>query len=259
MACAAVLAAATILVQPIAAADLKLSLAELARILNSTLKNPQVRLHNLPSAGIFDLTAGSSFSLGGQTVPISGVDPRSFEVAGATYAYYINELNSQSVLVSAVPSALRVTIVFESEAPEIVGRCISGLCVSNASLPELQWQAPSVTVDLTPVWVNGRLSLDAKRVEVGGSFVPECPGGGFFSGSVCRLVLPKARGVAATLKTEVAKQLKDVINGAAAQAAIADGLRPFLRFGPVGEVRFSRVAVDAQTVTISFCLACQAE
>jgi len=258
IACVVALIAAMTMVRPVAAADLKISLAELARILNATLKSPKVRLHNLPG-GLLDLTPSSSFSLGGSTVALQGVEPRSFEIAGATYGYYINELNSQSVTISAVPSALRITIVFESELPEVVGRCISGLCVSAAALPELEWQAPSVTIDLTPVWVNGKLSLDAKRVDVGGSFVPQCPGGGFFSGSVCRLVLPKAKGVAATLKTEVGKQLRDVINGPAAQTQIADGLRPFLRFGPVGEVRFSRVAVDAQNVTISFCLACQAE
>lgn len=255
LACAVAIAMPSV---PAAAADLKISISELARILNATLKSPSVRVHNLPSGGLLDLTAGSSVGLGGNTIPLNGIDARSFEIAGATYGYYINELNSQSVTVSAVPSALRVSVVFETDDPEVVGRCVSGICVSNSSLPQLQWQAASVTVDLTPVWVNGKLSLDAKRVDVGGSFLAECPEGGFFSGSICRLALPKARGVAATLKTEVAKQLQTTINGAAAQAAIADGLRPYLRFGPVGEVRFSRVAVDAQSVTISFCLACQA-
>lgn len=238
-----------------AAADLKISLSELARILTVTLQNPKIRLHNVPG-GLIDMTPTSSMSVGNTTVPLK-VDPRSFEIAGGIYGYYVNELNSQSVTITAVPSALRISVVFESEGPEIVGRCISGLCVSNDALPQLQWQAASIIIDLTPVWVAGKLSLDAKKVEVGGTFLAECPGGGFISGSICKLALPKAKGVAATLKNEISKSLKDLINGPVAQEQLAQGLRPFLRFGPVGEVRFSKVTVDSQNVTITFCLACQ--
>lgn len=250
---------ATMIAAPlhVPAADLKISLSELARILAVTLQNPRIRLHNVPG-GFIDMAPSSSLGIGSATVALK-VDPKSFEIAGATYGYYVNELNSQSVSIAAVPSALRIAVVFESADPEIVGRCITGLCVASAALPQLQWQAPSITIDLTPVWVNGKLSLDAKRVEVGGSFLAECLNGGFFAGSICKLALPKARGVAATLKTEVAKNLKDLINGPQAQAQIAEGLKPYLRFGPVGEVRFSKVAVDSQNVTISFCLACQAQ
>lgn len=254
---AVMLAALAVCAPAAQAAELKISLSELARILNVTLKSPQVRLHNVPS-GMFDLTPGSSLSIGGGTIPLA-VPARSFDVAGGSYGYYVSELNSQSVTISAVPSALRVTVVFESEGPEVVGRCVSGLCVANSALPELEWIAPSVQIDLTPVWVNGKLSLDAKRVDVGGTFAAECEGGGFVSGTICRLALPKAKKVAGSLKIDLAVELKKLINGPQAQAQIADGLRPFLRFGPVGEVRFSKVAVDSQNVTITFCLACQAE
>ncbi len=244
-------------VRPAQSADLKMSLVELARILTATLNNPKVRLHNLPG-GFLDITPGSSLGIGNQTVPLT-VPVRTFDIAGGQYAFYVNELNSQSVTITAGPSVLRITVTFESEEPELLGRCLSGICAPNSSLPQIEWVAPSVTIDLTPVWVNGNLALDAKRVEVGGSFMPQCESGGFFTGSLCRLVLPQARKVTNNLKTDLAAELKTLINGAQTQAQIASSLRPYLKFGPVGEVRFSKITVDSQNLTLSFCLACQAQ
>ena len=76
---------------PASAAELKISLNELARILTATLGDPKLRLHNVP-AGTFDLTPGSSLKIGSTTVPIP-IPARTFVVGGTTYAYYVNELN----------------------------------------------------------------------------------------------------------------------------------------------------------------------
>ena len=238
------------------AAELKISLAELARILTATLGQPKLRLHNLPG-GLINLTPGSSLTLGSTSVPIP-IPARKFDVGGSTYAYYVNELNSSKITVTAVPSALRFTITFENAGPELLGKCLSGFCVSDSSLPEIQWNSPVVQIDLTPVWINGNLSLDAKRIEIGGSFSPDCDmATGIFSGSLCRVVLPQARKATANLKSDLNKILLTQINAPEVQAKLAAGLRSYLKFGPVGEVRFSKVSVDADNVTLTFCLACQ--
>lgn len=243
---------------PASAAELKISLAELARILTATLGEPKLRLHNVPG-GFINLTPGSSLTLGTTSVPLP-IPAKTFEVGGSTYAYYVNELVSKAITVSAVPSALRFTITFEDTGPEVVGRCISGFCVSDSSLPEIQWNKPIVQIDLTPVWINGNLSLDAKRIDIGGTFAPDCDmATGIFSGSLCRVVLPQARKATATLKTDLNKILLQQINAPDIQAKLATGLRSYLKFGPVGEVRFSKVTVDADTVTLTFCLACQSQ
>ena len=245
-------------VAPAAAAELKISLSELARILTATLGSPKLRLHNLPG-GVFNLTPGSSLTLGSTSVPIP-IPARTFTVGGSTYAYYINELNSKAITVSAVPSALRFTITFEDTGPELIGRCLSGFCVSDAALPEIQWNKPVVTIDLTPVWINGNLSLDAKRVDISGAFVPDCDAAnGIFSGGLCQIVLGQARKATANLKGDLNKALMAQINAPDIQAKLASGLRSYLKFGPVGEVRFSKIAVDADNVTLTFCLACQTQ
>lgn len=240
---------------PVQAAELRITLAELARILTATLREPKVRVHNLPGDAS---KAGSSLTLGSSTNALT-VPPRPFERSGVQYAYYINELNSQSVTITAAPSVLRITIAFESADPEIVGRCTGGLCPTSGILPQIEWIAPTVTIDVTPVWENGNLALNAKKVDVGGKFTPRCPGGGFLSGSLCRLLLTEAAKVTAKLKDDVAGELLEEINGDETQARIATGLRPFLRFGPAGEVRFQTVSVDSEMLTLTFCLACEAE
>jgi hypothetical protein len=243
---------------PVRAAELKISLTELARILNITLAGTKFRAHNVPG-GMINLTPGSSVTLPNGSVNFD-IPGKSFTTAGTTIAYYVNELNSKSFKVSAVPSALRVTIDFEDTGPELIGRCLSGLCPSDSALPEINWNKPVLSIDLTPVWISGNLSLDVKRVDFGGSFVPDCDvATGFLSGPFCRFVLPQARTAAGKLKTELSAVLKSSFNDPASQEKLATGLRSFLKFGPVGEVRFSKVAVDADNVTLTFCLACQAQ
>lgn len=243
----------------VAAAELTVPLAELERVLTATLRDPKARFHTVPGTSA-DAPAGSSLSVGSRLISLGDLGGQKVDIAGAKYGFFVNELNSRSVTITAVPSALRIVVIFESDEPEVVGRCIEGLCVANAALPRLEWAAPSVSVDFTPVWVDGKLSLDAKNVEIGGSFAAECEGGGFFSGSICRLALPRARKIAGTLKSDGAKQIRDKLNGPGVQAQIAEGLKPYLRFGSaIGEVRFSRVAVDNENLSVSFCLACETQ
>ena len=252
------LLAAQLAAAPAPAAELKISLTELARILTVTLGQPSLRLHNVPG-GVINFTPGSSLKLGSTTIPIP-VPARTFDVGGTTYAYYVNEINSTSITVAAVPSALRFTVLFTTNGPALIGQCVTGFCLSNGILPEIQWSKPSVSFDLTPVWINGNLSLDLKRVDVGGTFTPDCnAAGGIFSGGICDLALPKARAAARTLKSDLDKTLKDQLNAPDMQSKLAAGLRTYLKFGPVGEAKFSKVQVDANTVTLTFCLACQGE
>lgn len=245
-------------VAPSQAAELRISLAELAKILSTALGEPKLRLHNVP-AGLFSLTPGSSMTIGSTSVPIP-IPARSFVVGGTTYAYYINDLNSKKIAISAVPSALRFTITFDDSGPEMIGKCVSGFCVGDSLLPEIQWIAPVVTVDLAPVATAAGLSLVVKKVDVGGSFAPDCLGAtGIFSGSLCKIVLPQARKSTANLKADLNTSLMTQLNSPDMQAKLAGALKSYLKFGPAGEVQFSKVVVDQTNVTLTFCLACQTQ
>jgi len=237
------------------AAELKISLAELARILTVTLGDAKLRLHNVPG-GMIDLAAGSSLTIGGSSIALP-VPARTFVVGGTTYAYYVNDLNSGPITISAVPSALRFTIPFKTDGPALVGKCVTGFCLSDSILPEIQWTKSVVTFDLTPVWINGDLSLDLKQVNIGGTFTPDCnAAGGIFSGGLCDIVLSKARTATRTLKTDLDATLKDKVNAPDVQGQIATGLRNYLKIGPLGQVHISKVTVDSDNVTLTFCLEC---
>lgn len=243
---------------PAPAAELRISLTELARILAATLGDATLRLHNVPG-GTFNFTPGSSLKLGSTSVPIP-IPARSFVVGGTTYAFYVNDLNSKKIAISAVPGALRFTITFDDTGPEVVGRCLSGFCVSDSSLPEIEWNAPMVTFDLVPVSVGGNLSLVAKRVDVSGTFAPDCNAAtGIFSGSLCKIVLPQARKATANLKTDLNAALMTQLNAPELQAKLASALGGVFKFGPAGQVTFSKVAVDSDNVTMTFCLVCQTQ
>ena len=255
---ALVIAFAMMVGAPASAAELRISLSELARIVAATLGDATLRLHNVPG-GTFDFTPGSSLKLGSTSVPIP-IPARSFVVGGTTYAFYVNDLNSKKITISAVPGALRFTITFDDTGPEVVGRCLSGFCVSDSSLPEIEWNAPMVTFDLVPVSVGGGLSLVAKRVDVSGTFAPDCNGAtGIFSGTLCKLVLPQARKATANIKTDLNAALMKQLNAPELQTKLAAALGGVLKFGPVGQASFSKVVVDTDNVTMTFCLVCQTQ
>ena len=111
---------------PVAAAELKISLAELAKILTVTIGDAKLRLHNLPG-GAIDFTAGSSLTIGSTQVPLP-VPARTFVVAGTTYAYYVNNLNSGPIFLcggnSCPASGAHLAFLFH----RLDRRCFDGRC-----------------------------------------------------------------------------------------------------------------------------------
>jgi hypothetical protein len=238
------------------AAELRISFTELARIVSGTLAGAKLRLHNTP-AGVFDFSAPSSLTVGNSTVPLP-IPARTFDVAGSQYAYYLNDLNSTRIAITPAPGALRLSITFEGTGGELLGACVSGFCVSNSALPEIQWSNAVVAVDLVPTLVGGTLSLTSKQVDVGGTFTPDCERAkGLFSGGLCKAILPQARKAVSRLKVDINAGLKAQINAPEVQARLATSLRSYLKFGPAGDITINRVAVEGEIVSVTFCLACQ--
>lgn len=238
------------------AAELRISFTELARIVSGTLAGAKLRLHNTP-AGVFDFAQPSSLMIGAGNVPLP-IPARTFEVAGSQYAYYLNDLNSTRIAVTPAPGALRLSITFEGTGGELLGACVSGFCVSNSALPEIQWANAVVAVDLVPTLVAGSLSLTSKQVDVGGTFTPDCERAkGLFSGGLCKAILPQARKAVSRLKVDINAGLKAQINAPEVQAKLATALRSYLKFGPAGDITINRVGVEGEIVSVTFCLACQ--
>lgn len=237
------------------AAELRIGFGELATIARQVLSDAKIRLHNVPG-GFIDFSAGSSITIGSSQTAIP-IPVRAFDAAGARYAYYVNEINSTSVAVEAIDGALRLTLSFEADAPELVGRCLSGLCPPNAALPTIEWSNPSLSIELAPVGVEGSLSLEAKRVRIGGELRPLCSStAGFISKNLCQAVLPKSRQTITRLRADLDEVLRRQVSTPEVKGKIANALKSKLVFGPAGAVHVTRVVVDSQSVTVAFCLVC---
>jgi len=237
------------------AAELRMSFPELAKIASTLLSDAKLRLHTLPG-GFFSLAAGSYLSIGSAKVPIP-VPISPFEVAGARYTYYANEVNSSSVVTTAVAGAVRLTITFEDKDPELVGRCLSGLCAPDSALPQVEWEKPSITLEVAPALFESALSLEVKRVDIGGTFEPRCSTtSNLFSRSVCRVVLSRAKETVARLTKDLDVGLKNQMNAPEQQRKLAEGIKGRLVVGPAGEVKVSAVKVEGETGVLTFCVAC---
>jgi hypothetical protein len=242
---------------PVQAAELRIEFRELAAIARQSLGGASLRLHNAPSSGLLDFSQGSYVSIGPAQVPVS-IPARTFPVAGGTYAYFLNDINSTGVVFEAVPGAVRLTLTFESNDPELLGRCRSGICAPVNALPRIEWSDASVSVDLTPVRVADSLSLVAKAVKIGGTFTPSCSASSaLISGGICKSVLARARQAIARLRGDLDGMLREQMNKPDVQAKIAEELKKRLVLGPAGELTIRSVGVNDSAVTVSFCLACE--
>ena len=241
---------------PATAADLRIAFSELAAIAQQAFGGATLRLHNAPASGLLDFSQGSYVSIGSVQVPVS-VPARTFPIAGGTYAYYLNDINSSGVTFTPVPGAVRLTLTFESEGPELFGRCRSGICAPMNALPRIEWADASVSIDLAPVGVGESLSLEAKAVKVGGTFTPACsPSAALISGGICKSVLSKARQAIAKFRGDLDGMLREQMNKPEIQAKIAGELKKRLVLGPAGQVNVRSVSVTESAVTVSFCLVC---
>lgn len=234
------------------AAELRVSYAELAGLVQKAIGDAKIHLHNKPTSFTSLLTATSYVSIGGQQIAIP-IAPKSFDVLGSTYAYYVDDVNSSAIRVTPVSGALRLTLQFESKGAELSGGCVKGSCGLTDALPVIDWQDGSVSVDLAPVKISNSLALQAKTVTIGGAFKPSCTGaGGLFSDLSCDAALPFANRAIAKLKPELAGMLKDKVNDPAVQAAVAGELQQRLTIGGLGEIVITDVTSDTKGIAIVF-------
>lgn len=239
------------------AADLRLSLAELSSLVNPVLAGTSLRLHNVPSAGIFgglfDPTKKSFVRFGGTEVPL-GFPVVPFPLTGVgdgRYAYYLNDINSTNIEVTPASNALILSIKFESEDAELVSSCYSGTCGFADSLPIVHWRRPQIKLYLKPSRFETGITLTASKVIVGGYFRTVCRAGRL----LCYLGQTSADNYVNRLRrrnipAEILKQL----NSGANRETIAAQLTPYLKFGSAGQISIERIAVSDGSLRVRFKL-----
>lgn len=233
------------------AAELRLSFGELASVGQKVLGDAKIYLNNKPG-GFLGLAPQSSVTLAGKQVPLP-VPASSFPILDSRYAYHVTDIASTAVRISAETGALRITVAFEGDGPELVGGCVAGPCRLANAMPQVEWTEPSITVDLVPVLVAGSVSLQVKSARLGGVLAPVCRNeSGGISTSLCSLSLPWARSTIQKLRKEVDAQLKDKINEPAMQDTIAAAFKPYLNVGSFGEITIEKVTADGRGLVVAF-------
>lgn len=238
---------------PASAAELRIPYSELAGIVQAVLGDAKLHLNNKPG-GMLSLASGSYFEIAGKQFPVP-LQTKSFNVLGSSYAYYVDDLDSQAISVAAIEHAVRLTLNFESKATALVADCVSGDCSLTSAMPQIGWRDGTVMIDVAPVQSGTSLTLQVKRVQIGGPLTPRCTGASSIATSACRLALGWANKTIAKLRPEIAAQMTAKINAPETQAKIADGLKKYLTIGPGNELAVTNVKSDSGSVTIAFRLA----
>jgi len=239
------------------AAELRVSLAELASLLNPTLAGTNLRLHNVPSEGIFgglfDPTKGSYVTFGGTEVPLE-FPVTKFPLTGVgngQYAYYLNDINSSSIKIEPTAKALVLVIRFESNDAELVSSCYSGTCGFASVLPIVHWRRPQIRLHLTPTRYETGITLTASKIVVGGRFKTVCRSGSLF----CLLGQASADNYINQLRRRyIPAQIVKQINADATRETIAAQLSPYLKLGSTGQVSIKKISVAKGMMRVSFKL-----
>lgn len=236
--------------EPAAAADLRISFAELTRLLQGIASGTRIYLNNVPG----NLFASQSFVQVSTTqqypVPIPG---KTFQVLGSTYGYYVSDVATTAVKLIPINGALRLVVNFESEGPEAMAMCVSGGCALADVLPDIQWDNAVANIDFVPIRLNGSVSLEVRTVTVGGTPRAVCKGtADFLERQACSLGLPFANRAINQLKADLPRILRDAANQPGIQQQLAEGLKRYLTLGPAGEVAINNISIDPNTLTVQF-------
>lgn len=232
------------------AADLKISFAELTRLLQSIAQGTRIYLNNVPG-GLF---ANQSFVQVSNTqqYPVA-IPAKTFNILGSTYGYFVSDVASTSVKLTPINGALRLAVSFEAEGPEAIAQCLAGGCGLTDVLPDIQWDNAVANIDFVPVRLNGSISLEVKTVSVTGTPRAVCKGNAdFLERQACSLGLPFANRSINQLKADLPRLLKDAANQPGIQQQLAEGLKRYLTLGPAGEVAISNISIDPNTMTVQF-------
>ena len=232
------------------AADLRLTFDELTRLLQSIASGTKIYLNNAP--GILANTSYAQVTTT-QVIPIP-IPATTFEFQGSTYGYFINDVTSSAVRMTAQSGFLRLTLNFESEGPEVIAKCQAGSCAFEDVLPDIEWNDAVVHIDFVPITFNGSISLEVKKVTVAGTPKAVCKlSADFFEKIGCGAVtIGYANRKIAWLKGQLPLILAEMLNGSVVRQQFADGLKRYLTIGQAGEVAINNISIDPKTLTVRF-------
>lgn len=228
------------------AAELRFSYPELATFLRAILKDAEIHLNNKPNSGLLALIGPkqSYLKVGTTEIPIA-VPPHS--VFGTNY--YVHQVDSTKIGVTAVKQAVRVSVDFKAEGPAIVA--------SSTAVPWVQWRDAAIDIDFKPIKTAKGLSFEVTRVEMRGPFLASCPPNDGFASVTCDLLaLGATKQQMAKVRSKVEVSLKEHLNGTELRDQFADTIASYLSFAKSDDVdiRIRDVRPSPDGVAVVFCI-----
>ena len=213
------------------AASVSFSYGEINQLMRSSLDGLEIRLNNL---GRFNGRThrrknSSHVRFKGQSLTTFDIEPyRVSRVFGRTHTYYVSDIRSTVINVTAQDKSFYLTLDFELDGAELEGRCVTRAsrrsykeCTSF--LPDINFTKARVLARLRPIAHKGSVSLRISSAKVVGDIEIEyCKSWflGFFCTEFVRIPDRTKK-----LKLQIARKVKNTVNGRRMRDRIAQSFR----------------------------------
>lgn len=213
------------------AASISFSYDEVNELVSGALSGLEIRLNNLGGFnGRSHNRKNSSYvRFKGQSISAFSVEPYDvYKLFGRQHTYYVSDIRSSVVNITAQDKSFYLSLDFELEGAELEGRCVtkssrSGYQECSSFLPAVNFSKAQVVARLRPIAHKGSLSFYISSAKIVGDVEIEyCKSWflGFFCTEFVRIPQRTAR-----LKTQIASKLKNFVNAPRMRDHIARNIK----------------------------------
>jgi hypothetical protein len=218
-------------VAPSKAASVSLSYDEVNDLIGGALSGLEIRLNNLGQFnGRSHNRKNSSYvRFKGQSISAFSVEPYNvYKVFGRQHTYYVSDIRSSVVNITAQDKSFYLSLDFELEGAELEGRCVtkagrSGYKECTTLLPAVNFTQAQVVARLRPIAHKGSLSFYISSAKIVGDVEIEyCRSWflGFFCTEFVRIPQRTDK-----LKKQIASRLKTFVNSKRMRDHIASNIK----------------------------------
>lgn len=213
------------------AASISFSYEEVNDLVSGALSGLEIRLNNLGgfNGRNHDRKNSSYVRFKGQSISAFSVEPYDvYKLFGRQHTYYVSDIRSSVVNITAQDKSFYLSLDFELEGAELEGRCVTKAARSSyqecsSFLPAVNFSKAQVVARLRPVAHKGSLSFYISSAKIVGDVEIEyCKSWflGFFCTEFVRIPQRTER-----LKTQIATKLKNFVNAPRMRDHIAQNIK----------------------------------
>ncbi len=213
------------------AATVSFTYDEVNELVQQSLDSIEIRLNNLgPFNGRSHHRKNAShIRLKGQSLSSFDIEPYKVNrVFGRTHSYYVSDIRSSMIDVSAQDKSFYLSLNFELNGAELQGRCVTksgrkSYKECTTFLPDIHFSQAKVVARLRPIAHKGSLSFYVSSAKIVGDVEIEYCRSWFFGFFCTEFVRIPQRTNA--LKLQIAKKVKTFVNSKRMRDRIAANIR----------------------------------